>query len=336
MGSTTREPGGGAVEGCRIWFYKSLLNPSELFCALDNSSAQVSIYETFAGRIYREHFIFSTLCISKLLFTKLLSTPHLCDAMLPRLSSHRIVCACLFLVTSLLVTVVAGPLIAKPDQWERRTSATSSELYTRTIQVIRIGFQKPGSETYENIKEISRSSYDGLRLTMFFGSTGFQPRIITHKDTNTTELDSKIKIVEAPRRPASAGKEIGNVNYNRMMDIGPGSKSLRCDFFAEPPQTEAVEIMSNVERLKAETNELLQTWAGVKADGKYTQVHDIEDDLDYIIINTCLLFLTLFRNAVGNPMVKSEELNVWHNLYSRLNRERGVPKDAVVYEGKNT
>ncbi|KAJ3981675.1 hypothetical protein F5890DRAFT_1534222 [Lentinula detonsa] len=253
--------------------------------------------------------------------------------MLPRLSSHRIVCACLFLF---LVTVVAGPLIAKPDQLERRAPATPSAHNSWNIQVIRIGFQKTGSETYETIKKHSPSSYDGLRLTIFFGSTGFQPRIITHKDTNTTELDSEIKIVEAPRRPAAAGKDTGNVMYNKMMDIGPeSSKSLLwCNFFATTRRTQAVDIMTNVERLKDETNELLQTRAGVKAGGKYTQVHDIEDDLDYI--NTCLLFLTLFRNAVGNPMVKSEELNVWHDLYSRLNRERGVPKDAVVYEGKNT
>ncbi|KAJ3742483.1 hypothetical protein DFH05DRAFT_1558513 [Lentinula detonsa] len=241
--------------------------------------------------------------------------------MLPRLSSHRIVCACLFLVTSLLVTVVAGPLIAKPDQLERRTPVTPSVPKGRNIQVIRIGFQKPGSETYAvYINKNTPSGYNELRLTIFFGSTGLQPHIVTHKDNNTPGLDSEIKIVDAPRKSAAAGKSKGDVMYYKMMNIGPDSDSLWCAFIDPRYRTLAFEIMTNVERLKAETNKLLQS---AQVSGS-TQVHVIEDDLDYI--NTCLLFLTLFRNAAGNPVVKDEELNVWRDLYLRLRRERGSEK----------
>ncbi|KAJ3728010.1 hypothetical protein DFJ43DRAFT_1194019 [Lentinula guzmanii] len=255
--------------------------------------------------------------------------------MLPRLSSHRIVCACLFLVTSLLVTVVAGPLIAKPDQWERRTSATPSELYTRTIQVIRIGFQKPGSETYENIKEISRSSYDGLRLTIFFGSTGFQPRIITHKETNTTELDSEIVIVKAPRRPASAGKEIGNVNYNQMMDIGPeSSKFLWCNFLATTRRTQAVDIMTNVERLKDATNELLQTRAGVKAGdkGAYPKMQSnmkgkISDSV--LLDELRLIHYTRSDAALSIPTIQTGRFRSLVGSERRMYRSRRVDISSV-------
>ncbi|KAJ3983826.1 hypothetical protein F5890DRAFT_1475023 [Lentinula detonsa] len=232
------------------------------------------------------------------LIHKLLSTPHLCDAM--RLSSHRIVCACLFLVTSLLVTVVAGPLIAKRgDQLEHQTPHVK-----RYDQVIRIGFQKPGSETYESIDQNSPHDFSGLQLTIFFDSTGFQPRIVTHKDNNTTELE--IKIVKAPREERRPEK----MDQRRMLKLGPDSAQS------------AFKIMTNVEQLKDETNELLQTRVGVKADDEFTQVHDIKDDLDYI--NTCLLFLTLFHNTAGEPMLWAGQLNDWHDLYSRLNRRRGV------------
>ncbi|KAJ3795852.1 hypothetical protein GGU11DRAFT_758004 [Lentinula aff. detonsa] len=169
--------------------------------------------------------------------------------MLPRLSSHRIVCACLFLVTSLLVNVVAGPLIAKRgDQLEHQTPHVK-----RYDQVIRIGFQKPGSETYESIDQNSPHDFSGLQLTIFFDSTGFQPRIVTHKDNNTTELE--IKIVKAPREERRPEK----MDQRRMLKLGPDSAQS------------AFKIMTNVEQLKDETNKLLQTRAGVKADDKFTQ-----------------------------------------------------------------
>ncbi|KAJ3725670.1 hypothetical protein DFJ43DRAFT_1088673 [Lentinula guzmanii] len=246
--------------------------------------------------------------------------------MLPRLSSHHIVCACLFLVTSLLVNVVAGPLIAKRgDQLEHQTPHVK-----RYDQVIRIGFQKPGSETYESIEQNSPHDFSGLQLTIFFDSTGFQPRIVTHKDNNTTELE--IKIVKAPREERRPEK----MDQRRMLKLGPDSAQSVCFFYSNTGWTQAFKIMTNVEQLKDETNKLLQTRAGVKAGDKLTQVHGIKDDLDYI--NTCLLFLTLFHNTAGEPMLWAGQLNDWHDLYSRLNRRRGVDTSKYEdgYEGTNT
>ncbi|KAJ3742482.1 hypothetical protein DFH05DRAFT_1500944 [Lentinula detonsa] len=147
--------------------------------------------------------------------------------MLPRLSS-RIVCACLFLVTSLLVTVVASPLIATTDRLEHQTH---SERAAQNNQVIRIGFRKPESDT------------------IFFGSRGLKPRIVTPKDHNTP---AKLEIVEvdAPRRQTGSGV----LHYVRLTDIGPPElKTLWCDFGDKTGQDWAFEIMSNGEKLKAET-----------------------------------------------------------------------------------
>ncbi|KAJ3781889.1 hypothetical protein GGU11DRAFT_794525 [Lentinula aff. detonsa] len=123
--------------------------------------------------------------------------------MLPRLSSHRIVCACLFLVTSLLVTVVASPLIAMTDRLEHQTLAKRDSQWKK---VIRIGFQKPGSDTYESAHEIRSRGYSGLELTIFFGSRGFKPRIVTPKGyINNIPPKWEIVKVDAPRRQTRNG-----------------------------------------------------------------------------------------------------------------------------------
>ncbi|KAJ3994794.1 hypothetical protein F5050DRAFT_418375 [Lentinula boryana] len=237
--------------------------------------------------------------------------------MLSRLSS-RIVCACLFLVTSFLVTVIASPLIAMTDR--RLEHQTLAKRDAQNNQVIRIGFQEPGSDTYERTFQLPSKGYSGLQLTIFFGSRGLKPRIVTPKDHNTP---AKLEIVEvdAPRRQTTSRiGSLGALHYIRLTDIGPPElKTLWCDFGDKTGQDRAFEIMSNVKKLKAETNKLLQPARVPDA-----EVHDIEDDLAYI--NTCLLFLTLSRNGSGKPMVDSQQLHagVWYNLYLQINRERGL------------
>ncbi|KAJ3996453.1 hypothetical protein F5050DRAFT_113401 [Lentinula boryana] len=241
--------------------------------------------------------------------------------MLPRLSSHRIVCACLFLVTSLLVTVVASPLIAMTDQLERQTLTKRN----RSKKVIRIGFQKPRSDTYETTNQISPKDYRVLQLTIFFGGAGLRPRIVTHEDNDTPQL--QIQTVGAPRFSGRGGR----LKSGLMMDIGPNSAQLECDFYWGGDKEQAFDIMSDVERLKAETNKLLQlAREGVQAGDEFKQVHDIKDDLDYV--NTCLVFLTLLHNMVGVPMVNAEQLGHWHDLYSQISRERGVDVSNFRYK----
>ncbi|KAJ3728024.1 hypothetical protein DFJ43DRAFT_1156825 [Lentinula guzmanii] len=222
------------------------------------------------------------------------------------------------------------------DQLEHQTLARRAW----SIQGIRIGFQAPGSNTYKIIHQSSSQAYHygGLQLTIFIGSRGLKPRIVTPKD-NGTPAKWEIVEVDAPRRQPLRNGSLGALRYTQLTDIGPESTTLWCDFCDEAHQERAFKIMSNVEELKAETNELLkpaQAWVPGKE--HFTQVHDIEDELDYI--NTCLLFLTLSKNILGKPMVDSKQLDagVWHNLYFQINRQRGVDtsKYKDEYKGTNT
>ncbi|KAJ3994305.1 hypothetical protein F5050DRAFT_1809718 [Lentinula boryana] len=236
--------------------------------------------------------------------------------MLPQLSSHRIICACLFLVTSLLVTVVASPLIAMSDQLERQTLTKRTEYQ----QAIRIGFQIPGSDTYETSFQSSSRAYSGLQLTIFFESTGLRPRIV---NSNTPQL--QIQTVDTPRYSPAPSKPFGKMDLGRMMNIGPDSGILECHFAVggEVRKQQAFSIMSDVEKLKAETNKLLQLGRqGLQAGDEFKQVHDIKDDLDYI--NTCLVFLTLFHNSTGKPMVDAKQLDHWKDIYLQISRGRGI------------
>ncbi|KAJ3994783.1 hypothetical protein F5050DRAFT_417480 [Lentinula boryana] len=185
--------------------------------------------------------------------------------MLPRLSSHRIICACLFLVTSLLVTVVASPLIAMSDQLERQTLTKRTEYKS----AIRIGFQRPGSNVYQSSHQSASIAYSGLQLTIFFESTGLRPRIVNN---NTPQL--QIQTVNPPRYTPTQIAPLGRMDPRRMMNIGPNSGVLWCHFVGEPSKTEAWDIMSDVEKLKAETNKLLQQGRkGVQAGDEFKQAN---------------------------------------------------------------